>query len=210
MENSQSNPEWYNSSDMNNLYFQLFFTFLRIGAFTFGGGWVMITMIERDIVDKHKWISREQFIDLVAVAQAMPGIFAVNTATVLGDHLRGIKGSIVAAICTILPSVVIILVIAIYLTPEAIKNNAVLAAIFQGIRPAVVALLITPVLTTSKAAKINRYTIIIPIAVALLIYSGWHFISNPIVFIILGAVGGYIYLKYSQAHKAINNHNDKP
>lgn len=178
---------------MNNLYLQLWLTFMKIGAFTFGGGWAMISIIEREIVDNHKWITKDEFLDLLAIAQAMPGILAVNIAVVIGDRLRGVKGSMAAAFGTILPSFVIILIIAIFLTPETIKNNEVLTRIFKGIRPAVVALIIAPVITTARAAKINWKTIIIPIAVATLIYSGLPVVSNPILYIILGGIGGYIY-----------------
>ena len=83
---------------MNNLYLQLFLTFAKIGAFTFGGGWAMISIIQREIVEKHKWIGKEDFLDLLAVAQSMPGILAVNISVVIGDRLKGIKGSVCAAI----------------------------------------------------------------------------------------------------------------
>lgn len=181
------------SQAMKNIYLKLFLTFMKIGAFTFGGGWAMISIIEREIVDNHKWIPKDDFLDLLAIAQAMPGILAVNIAVVIGDRLKGLKGSIMAALGTIIPSFAIILAIAIFLTPDTIKNNEVLTRIFKGIRPAVVALIIAPVITTARAAKINWKTIIIPIAVALLIYSGLPFVSNPILYIIIGGVGGYIY-----------------
>ena len=153
----------------------------------------MISIIQREIVEKHRWLPAEEFLDLLAVAQAMPGILAVNIASVIGDRLRGFKGSIVAALGTILPSFFIILAIAIFLTPETIKNNATLTSIFKGIRPAVVALIIAPVLTTARAAGITWRTVVIPSAVALLIYSKIPYISNPILFIILGALGGYLW-----------------
>lgn len=178
---------------MNNLYFKLFLSFLKIGAFTFGGGWAMISIIEREIVEKHQWITKADFLDLLAVAQSMPGILAVNISVVIGDNLRGLKGSIVSALGTILPSFIIILSIAVFLTPDAIKNNELISNIFRGIRPAVVALIVAPVLTTAKAAKINWKTVAIPIIVALLIYSKVPFISNPITFIIAGGLGGYVY-----------------
>ena len=92
-----------------------------------------------------------------------------------------------------MPSFLMILAIAIFLTPDTIKNNAIVSRIFKGIRPAVVALIIAPVLTTAKSAGINWKTIIIPVTVALLIYSKLPYISNPIIFIVLGAIGGYIY-----------------
>jgi len=193
---------------MNNIYLQLFATFFKIGAFTFGGGWAMISIIQREIVEKHHWIEQEEFLDLLAVAQSMPGILAVNISTVIGDRLRGLRGSIAASLGTILPSFLIILVIAIFLTPDTIKNNAVISRIFKGIRPAVVALIIAPVLTTARSAGITWKTAIIPIAVALLIYSKIPIISNPIVYIILGAIGGYLCYNHKLATQARKEEHD--
>ena len=143
----------------DNTYFQLFSTFFKIGSFTFGGGWAMISIIQREVVEKRHWIKQEEFLDLLAIAQSMPGILAVNISTVIGDRLKGVKGSLAAALGTILPSFIIILMIAIFLTPDAIKNNPTLTAIFKGIRPAVVALIIAPVITTAKSAGINLKTV---------------------------------------------------
>ncbi|MBR5727957.1 MAG: chromate transporter [Muribaculaceae bacterium] len=186
------------------MYFSLFITFFKIGLFTFGGGWAMISIIQREIVEKHRWLPAEEFLDLLAVAQAMPGILAVNIASVIGDRLRGFKGSIVAALGTILPSFFIILAIAIFLTPETIKNNATLTSIFKGIRPAVVALIVAPVLTTARAAGITWRTVVIPIAVALLIYSKIPYISNPILYIILGATIGYFWFYGQRSRRGQN------
>ena len=180
-----------NSQAGRRIYGPLFWTFLKIGAFTFGGGWAMISIIEREIVDKHHWIRREEFLDLLAVSQSLPGILAVNISVSIGDSLRGLKGSVVAALGTILPSFLIILAIAIFLTPDIIKDNAVGSAIFKGIRPCVVALIIAPVLTSARSAKIGWRTVWIPVAVALIIYFG----ANPIWFIILGGVAGWLWLR---------------
>lgn len=171
---------------------RLFLTFFKIGAFTFGGGWAMIPVIEREIVDKNHWLSREDFIDLLAVVQALPGILAVNISVAVGDKIKGTRGSITSAIGTIMPSFLMILAIAIFLTPELIKSNPTINHIFMGIRPAVVALIIAPVLTTGKSAKLTLRTVWIPIAVALLIWSGLPVISSPILYILLGGIGGYI------------------
>ena len=179
------------------LYRQLFSSFFKIGAFTFGGGWAMISIIAREIVDNHHWIERDEFLDLLAVAQSMPGILAVNIATVIGDRLHGIRGSAMAALGSILPSFLIILAIAIFLPPAPIKHNQVLSAIFMGLRPAVVALLVAPVLTSAKAAGIGWKTVWIPLIVALMISINIGFVSNPILYIILGAAGGYAYWKWS-------------
>lgn len=184
---------------------QLFVTFLKIGAFTFGGGWAMISIIEKEIVDKHHWLEKEEFLDLLAVAQSLPGILAVNISVAVGDKLRGAKGSICAALGTILPSFTIILAIAIFLTPDIIKNNTVVSAIFKGIRPAVVALIVAPVISSAKAAKISWKTLFIPVSVALLIWSKIPFASSPILYIIIGGVGGYIWFRHTLA-KSKNSH----
>ena len=176
---------------------RVFFTFLKIGAFTFGGGWAMISIIEREIVARHHWIEREEFLKLLAIAQSLPGILAVNIAASVGDKIRGFKGSAVAALGTILPSFIIILIIAIFLTPAFIKSNQTVSSIFMGIRPAVVALIIAPVITSARAAKLGWKTIWIPIAVAALISLNLGFISNPILYILLGGVGGYLYFLWN-------------
>lgn len=178
-----------------NIYWQLFASFFKIGAFTFGGGWAMISIIEREIVDKHHWIEKDDFLDLLAIAQSLPGILAVNIATAVGDKMRGMRGSILAAAGTILPSFLIILAIAIFLTPDMIKNNRVISSIFMGIRPAVVALIVAPVITSARAAKLSWKTVWIPLVVALMISLDLGFVSNPILYIILGALGGYIFWK---------------
>lgn len=180
------------------MYRNLFITFAKIGAFTFGGGWAMIAIIQREIVEKHHWLSKEEFLDLLAVAQSLPGILAVNISVAIGDRLRGMRGSIVAACGTIMPSFLIILAIAVFLTPDIIQNNPVVSAIFKGIRPAVVALIVAPVITSAKAAKIGWKNVWIPIAVALLIWSKWPVVSNPILYVVLGGLGGYLYLRHQQ------------
>lgn len=180
----------------------LFLTFAKIGAFTFGGGWAMISIIEREVVDRHHWLAKDEFLDLLAVAQSLPGILAVNISVVVGDKLRGLKGALAAAAGTITPSFLIILLIAMFLTPETITANPTLTAIFKGIRPVVVALIIAPVFTTAKSAGIGWRLAWIPAAVALLIWSKWPVVSNPILYIVLGGAVGYYLTVLS--HKELN------
>ena len=151
----------------------------------------MISLIEREVVDKYRWMERTEFLDLLAVAQSMPGILAVNISVVVGDKLRGLKGSLAASAGTIMPCFVIILLIAMFLTPELIMNNATLTAIFKGIRPVVVALIIAPVITTARATGLGWRLAWIPAAVALLIWSKLPVVSNPILYIVLGGAAGY-------------------
>ena len=188
---------------------KLFSSFFKIGAFTFGGGWAMISLIEREIVDKRQWIERTEFLDLLAVAQSMPGILAVNISVVVGDKLRGLRGSLAAAGGTILPSFMIILLIAMFLTPETITDSPTLSAIFKGIRPVVVALIVTPVITSARAAGMGLRTLWIPVAVALLIWSKLPFVSNPILYITLGALGGWWFTRRSRRALAARKEAEK-
>ena len=186
----------------NNLTLRLFTTFFRIGAFTFGGGWAMISLLERDIVNSQRWLTKEEFLDNLAISQSLPGILAVNMAIAVGYKMRSIPGAIVATLGTILPSFLIILSIAIFLTPETIQQNHVLSSIFKGIRPAVVALILSPVFTTAKSAKISWKNCWIPISIAFLIWSGLPLVSSPILYIIIGVIVGYVI--YSRnLHKTI-------
>lgn len=188
---------------------QLTATFARIGAFTFGGGWAMISLIEREVVTSKRWLSRQEFLDLLAVTQALPGILAVNFAAAIGDRMSGRRGAAAASLGAILPSFATILMIAIFLTPDLIENQPVVAAIFRGIRPAVVALIIAPVITTARSAGINWRTVWIPAAVALLIWSKLPWVSNPILFIALGALGGWTWLRRSERKAAAERLNSE-
>ena len=175
----------------SNLYLKLFISFSKIGAFTFGGGWAMIPLIEREVVDKQNWIKREDFVDALAIAQSLPGVLAVNISILIGNKLRGLKGCLTATLGTILPSFLIILAIAIWFVQT--YDNPVVERIFKGIRPAVVALIVSPVFSTAKTARINIKTVIIPIIVALSIWLGG---VSPIWFVLLGAIGGILYCNH--------------
>lgn len=177
-----------------NIYLELFGIFCKIGAFTIGGGYAMIPLIENEIVSKRKWIAREDFLDLLAISQSAPGVFAVNISIFVGYRLRGVRGSLVTTLGSILPSFIIILAIAMFF--HNFKNNTVVERIFKGIRPAVVALIAAPTFNMAKSAKINKYTIWIPVVSALLI---WLLGFSPIWIIILAGVGGYAWKKWQGA-----------
>lgn len=173
-----------------NIYFEAFSIFFKIGAFTIGGGYAMVPLIENEIVTKRKWISKDDFIDLLAISQSAPGILAVNISIFIGYRLRGIRGSITTALGTVLPSFLIILAIALFF--HNFKNNTTVEHIFKGIRPAVVALIAAPTFSMAKSAKINRYNIWIPVVSALLI---WLLGFSPIWIIIAAGTGGYLFGK---------------
>ncbi|MBR5476340.1 MAG: chromate transporter [Bacteroidaceae bacterium] len=173
---------------MNASLIELFTTFSKIGLFTIGGGYAMIPLMERDIVDRNAWVKKEDFLDLLAVAQSAPGVFAVNMATFVGYRLRGIKGAFFAALGNILPSVLIILLIALFF--NSFRENEVVNNIFKGLRPAVVALIAVPVFSVAKSAKITWATVWIPILSALLIVL---FGVSPIYIILMAVVAGVVW-----------------
>lgn len=172
-------------------YFQLFSIFFKIGAFTIGGGYAMVPLIQNEIVDKRKWIAHEDFLDLLAIAQSAPGVLAVNISIFVGYKLKGFKGSLITTLGSVLPSFLIILSIALFFSN--FKDNPMVERIFKGIRPAVVALIAAPTFTMAKSANINRYTIWIPVVSALLI---WLLGFSPIWIIILAGTGGFLWGKF--------------
>ena len=153
----------------------------------------MIPMIEAEVVDKHEWIGREEFVDLVAVAQSLPGIFAVNISIFIGLKLCGMRGAVACAVGTVMPSFICILSIALFF--RSFRDNVWVERAFMGVRPAVVALITAPVFRMARVAKLNRYTIWIPIASALAI---WLLDFNPVWVIILAAFGGYLHGRLKQ------------
>ena len=151
------------------MYWTLFLTFVKIGTFTIGGGYAMLPLIQREVVDKG-WLSKEDFIDLFSVAQSLPGIFAV------------------CALGSILPSFFIILAIALFFTH--VQDNIWVEKAFKGLRPAVVALIAVPCLTTARSIKMSYKELVIPIAAALLIWQGG---LSPVWIILAAIIGGLVY-----------------
>ena len=166
----------------------LFTTFFKIGLFTLGGGYAMIPLIEAEVVDRHKWVGKEEFLDLIAVAQSCPGVFAINISTFIGYKLKRTKGALACALGAALPSFLIILAIAMFF--HQFEDNPVVAAIFRGIRPAVVALIAVPTFNLARSAKISWANCWIPVGGALAI---WLLGVSPILIILLAGIGGYVY-----------------
>lgn len=179
-----------------NQYLQIFFSFAKIGSFTIGGGYAMIPLIKTEVVDKHKWVTDNEFLDFLAISQSAPGILAINISIFIGEKLKGTKGSIVAALGTALPSFIMILIIALFF--QSFRDNRVVISIFSGIRPAVVALIAAPLISLSKGTNLNRYTSLIPIISVLLIV----FLDiSPIWIIIAGALLGLFHYYLSKGGK---------
>ena len=171
-------------------YINAFCTFFKIGLFTIGGGYAMVPLIEEEVVNKKRWITQEDFIDLLAVSQSVPGVFAVNFSIFIGYKLKRFPGALALALGTILPSFLIILSIALFF--HQFKEYETVEKIFKGIRPAVVALIAAPTFSMAKSAKINKYNVWIPVVSALLI---WLMGVSPVYIIALAGLGGVSYGK---------------
>lgn len=167
--------------------FDLFWTFCNIGALTFGGGYAMLPLIQREIVENKKWSTEKEILDYYAVGQCTPGVIAVNTATFIGYKLRGIIGGIVATLGVIFPSIVIILIIATFL--QNFADLAIVQSAFAGIRVAVVALIITTVVKLIKSS-IKDYLGVI-IAIIAFVISAFIGLS-PVYVVIAAALTGFI------------------
>lgn len=170
------------------LYFQLFITFVKIGMFTIGGGYAMIPLIELEVVERHKWISRDEFLDMIAITQAVPGVFAINVSIFIGSRVRGTIGSLFAMLGCALPSFFIILAIAIFFSDY--KNYPAVERSLKGVRPVVVALIAAPMLRIALNAKLTRKTIFIPIIATLAIFGLG---VSPMIVIGVGIVGGLLW-----------------
>ena len=167
---------------------KLFTTFFKIGLFTFGGGYAMIPLIEREVVQRYRWLEGTEFVDLLAIAQSAPGVFAVNMSVFIGNKLRGTRGALAAALGCVLPSVVIILAIALFFS--RFRHVEVVNNVFMGIRPVVVALIAVPVFNVAKSAKVGWATAWIPVLSALLIVA---FGVSPIYIIIVAGIAGFVW-----------------
>jgi chromate transporter len=169
-------------------YCELFYSFLKIGTFTVGGGYAMIPLMEEELVDKRQWMRREEFLDQLALSQSMPGVLAVNMATGLGYRLRGMWGAVSAIAGNIVMPIVFILVLALLF--REFRDNVYVERFFMGVRPAVVALIAAPVFRLGQSAKIGWKDCWIPIVAALLI---WLFDVSPILIILAAVALGFAY-----------------
>lgn len=147
----------------------------------------MIPLIERDIVGRG-WLKQEEFIDLLAVTNSLPGVFAMNIAIFVGYRIKGIWGGICCALGTVLPAFFTMLAIALFF--RQFQENVWVIKIFNGIRPAVVALILVPCITAAKAMRLSRMELLFPLLAALLI---WLFGVSPVWIVLGGIAGGLLY-----------------
>ena len=181
---------------MMKTLFKMFLTFARIGGFTFGGGYAMLPMLQREVVEKYKWATNDELLDYYAIGQCTPGVIAVNTATFIGYKLKGIPGAIFATLGVVTPSMIIIGLIAAFISN--FRDLEVVQWAFSGIRAAVVALILSAVIKIGKKSIVDIFTALIFVIVAVL-----SFVTDlsPVIFVVTAAVCGLI-IKISKEKKA--------
>lgn len=164
----------------------LFWSFLKIGLFTFGGGYAMIPLIQSEVIDRRGWVAKDKFLELLALAQSAPGPISLNTAVFVGYNVNRYKGAVAAIAGIVLPSFIVILLIAIFFAD--IRENRVVEAVFKGMRPAVVALIAAPLFGLVRGMNLYRIGLAILVAAAI-----WRLGWSPILFIVAGAAGGILW-----------------
>ena len=190
-------------------YCDLFWSFFKVGTFTVGGGYAMLPLMQRELVDRHAWMDESEFLDCVALSQALPGVFAVNMAAMTGYRLRHTRGAAVAIVGNIMMPILFILLLAIFF--RAFRDNVYVDRIFMGLRPAVVALIAAPVFVLwknewkrGKEEKWKSHSatlslchsaifVIVPVLSALLI---WLLGVSPVLVVLVAALAGYIYSQF--------------
>lgn len=168
---------------------ELFRSFLKIGAFTFGGGYAMIPIIEHEVIDRRGWIARDEFLDLLTLAQSAPGPIALNTAVFVGYKIRGLRGALASLAGVVVPSFAVILLVALLFAD--IRHDPWVDAAFKGMRPAVVALIVAPVLSLSRGMHRALYGAIAASALAV-----WGLGWSPILLLAAAAAVGVAHELY--------------
>lgn len=173
---------------MTTKYCELFWSFFKIGTFTIGGGYAMIPLMEKEIVERHAWLGQEDFMDLLSLSQAMPGVFAANVASAVGYRLRGRPGAVVCVAGNVMMPILIILLLAMFF--RLFRGNRVVEHIFMGVRPCVVALIAAPVFNMTRTAGLRWRNMWIPVVAAVLI---WQLDVSPVLIILAAGMLGFVW-----------------
>ena len=175
---------------------QLFWTFLKISPVTFGGGFVMMPLMKKEIVDKKSWIKEEEIIDSFALAQSAPGSVGVNAAVFVGYRIAGVKGALTATLGMMIPTFLIVIILSLLFI--AVRDNHLVEAAFKGIRPAVVALIVYAAISTARSSIQDKTALVIlGAAVGLLVIFHLH----PVLMILAGIVSGIVIKKVKGSKK---------
>lgn len=178
-----------------NIYLDLFLSFAKVGVLTFGGGYAMLPILQREVAENKKWATEEELMDYYAIGQCTPGVIAVNTATFVGRKIKGLAGSILATLGVVFPSLVIIIAIAAFVNNFA--DSPIVQNAFAGIRACVCVLILNAVVKLWKKAVMDKPTLLVfAIVFILSVFTN----LSPVVYVILAAVAGII-LKSLEAKK---------
>lgn len=178
------------------IYLDMFLTFFRIGALTFGGGYTVLPMLQKEIVENRGWATEEEVLDYYAVGQCLPGMIAVNTAIMIGYNVRRRAGALVSAIGLVLPSLIIILIVASVLSNFA--ELAVVQSAFAGIRVAVCALVVNAIYKMGKSGVVDLLTVVLCLAT----FAASAFLGlSPVILVVAAAVLGVVIKKVAFAGK---------
>ncbi len=180
-----------------NIYLDIFLTFARVGGLTFGGGYAMLPILQKEVVEKRGWVSEADVMDYYAISQCMPGIIAVNTSLFVGHKIKGARGSIMAALGVVFPSLVIIMLIAAFISSFSHLNWVQNA--FAGIRVCVLVLIVNAIIKLGKSALIDWVTGLVCAAVLLL--SVLTDVS-PVLLVVASGLVGVLYKGRKEAKKA--------
>ena len=172
----------------------MFGSFFKIGLFTFGGGYAMVPIIQREVIDRRGWVDRDEFIELLTLAQSAPGPIALNTSVFVGYKMRGYAGALAALLGVVVPAFTVILIVAIYFAQ--FRENVYVNAAFKGMRPAVVALIVSPIVSLSRGMGTWKYAL----AAAVALFVWWSGVSPIWLIIVAAGVGVAIELYNSRKH----------
>lgn len=176
--------------DTDRKLLQIYWTFMKISPVTFGGGFAMMPLMKKEVVEKRKWINDEEVIDAFALGQSAPGSVGVNSSAFIGYRVAGLKGALAATIGMMTPTFFIVIVLSLlFLT---VRNNHIVEAAFQGIRPAVVALIVYAALTTAKSSILDKSTLALA-AISVFLLVVFH--AHPILLIFVGMSAGIVIQK---------------
>jgi chromate transporter len=184
----------------SGLLWQLCSCFFRIGAFTFGGGYAMLPLIRVEVVERKEWLAGEEYIDIIGVAQSAPGAVAINSSIFIGYKLGGLAGAVAATLGMVLPSFIIILLIATVFS--RFQDAAAVKAFFRGVRPAVTALIAAAAVKMGKPVLNTGFSFALALAAAIVVLSGW---VHPIVALTAGGTAGYFFGQLAAAETEKGN-----
>ena len=183
---------------LRNIYADLFVTFMKIGGFTFGGGYAMLPMLQKEVVENRHWATEEELMDYYAIGQCTPGVIAVNTATFIGYRLKGIAGGIVATLGVISPSIVIISIISAFL--KNFEDISYVQYAFNGIRACVCVFILTAVIKLASKSVIDAVTAVIAgITLVITLLTD----ISPALVVVAAAAAGFIAARFTKKGKEL-------